>query len=150
MSLFLINCRPIVTLSSATEEPDLIYMYAQNTHVHNHKRVTFCIWYQSNATSHTRVPNSRVGNSYMQVNCNDSRVTLCVLACSNLYVCLARSYLIILLERQTRKVCTHVSALHMLVTTHMNEIFLNYNYIHTYVYDILGCLTHLSTLCVFI
>ena len=28
------------------------------------------LWYRSNATSHLRVPNSRVENCYMWVNCN--------------------------------------------------------------------------------
>ena len=44
------------------------------------------IWYRSNATSHSWVPNSRVEHCYTQVNCNDLWVILCILVCSILCV----------------------------------------------------------------
>ena len=47
-----------------------------------YKEIQYC----SNATSHSQVPNSRVEHCYMQVNCNDSRVILCILMCSILCV----------------------------------------------------------------
>ena len=44
------------------------------------------LWYRSNATSHSLVPNSRVEHCDTQVNCNDSWIILCILICSILCV----------------------------------------------------------------
>ena len=53
-----------------------------HTYMHMYLHIRYC----SNATSHSRVPNSRVEHCYTWVNCNDSRVILWLLACSILCV----------------------------------------------------------------
>ena len=45
------------------------------------------LWYRSNAALHLQVPNSQFEHCYTWVNFDDSRVILCILACSILCVC---------------------------------------------------------------
>ena len=72
----------------------------------NHVMLRICkLRYCSNVTSHMRVPYLRVENCYTPVNCNNSWMTLCLFACSNLCVCLVSTWFT--LKSHTQSAYTH-------------------------------------------
>ena len=92
------------------------------------------IRYHSNATSHLQVANSWVEQCYTWVNCNDSWVTLCLLTCWNL--CVLSIHMVYLQV-------THAKCLNTWVPYTCKW---KCHFSKSWLYDILGRITHLSML----